>query len=106
MQVILWENYVTFIHFYIKMLSLNFRKVDKQIQKQVPKPRRLMYLVFLMCHVHIYFLQLNCIQRDVQHSKEILTALLILPTAQEVVGQRRIVTRFLAYKRSYIWNEN
>lgn len=56
--------------------------------------------------MHIYTSQLNDIQRDVQYSKEILTALLILPTAHGVVGHRGVFTGFLAYKKSYIWNGN
>lgn len=59
-----------------------------------------------MCHMHIYTSRLNDIQRDVQYSKEILTALLILPKAHGVVGHRGIFTGFLAYKKSYIWNGN
>lgn len=48
-----------------------------------------------MCHMHIYTSQLNDIQGDMQYSKEILTALLILPTAHGVVGHRGIFTEFL-----------
>lgn len=56
--------------------------------------------------MHIYTSQLSDVQRDVHHSKEALTALLILPAARRVLGHRGIVTGFLAYKKSYIWNEN
>ena len=59
-----------------------------------------------MFHMHIYTSQLNDIQGDVQYSKEILTALLILPTAHRVVSHRAIFTEFLAYKESYTWNGN
>ena len=51
-----------------------------------------------MCHMHIYTSQLNDIQGDMQYSKEIMTALLILPTAHTVVGHRGIFTESLAYK--------
>lgn len=59
-----------------------------------------------MDHMHIYTSQLNDIQGDVQYPKEILTALLILPTAHGVVGHRGIFTGFLAYKKCYVWNGN
>lgn len=59
-----------------------------------------------MCHMHIYTSQLNDIRGDMQYSKEILTALLILPTAHGVVGHRGIFTEFLGDKKSYIWNGN
>lgn len=55
-----------------------------------------------MCHMHIYTSQLNDIQGDMQYSKEIVTALLILPTAHEVVGHRGILTGFLAYKELHL----
>lgn len=41
-----------------------------------------------------------------QCPKEILTALLILPTAHEVVVHEGIVTEFLACKKTYILNGN
>lgn len=56
--------------------------------------------------MHIYTSQLSDIQGDVQYSKEIPTALLILPPAQGADGHRGIFTGFLAYKKSYIWNGN
>lgn len=49
--------------------------------------------------MHIYTSQLNDIQRDVQHSKEILTALLILSTAHGLLVTGEYLLEFLPIRR-------